>query len=52
MIKLFKKLKRAKMSEYDLGVLDCQEGRQPRLNTNLYMLGYSIGQQLYANRHS
>jgi len=51
MINLFKKLKRVKMTDYDLGILDCSEGRQPRSNSNLYMLGYSIGQKLYANRN-
>lgn len=42
MIKLFKALKRVKMTDYDLGVLHASEGREPQKETNLYQMGYSI----------
>ena len=42
MIKLFKALKRVKMTDYDLGVLHASEGRGPQKETNLYQMGYSI----------
>lgn len=42
MIKLFKNIKRAKMSDYDLGMLHASEGRQAQKETNLYQMGYSI----------
>ena len=40
-IKLLKKLKRAKMTEYDLGILHGSEGREPQRTSDLYLMGYS-----------
>lgn len=42
MIKLLKKLKRVKMTDYDLGMLHASEGREMQKETNLYQMGYSI----------
>lgn len=42
MINLFKKLKRVKMTDYDLGMLHASEGKEPQKETNLYQMGYSI----------
>ena len=39
-IKLLKKLKKAKMTDYDLGVLHASEGKMPTKETNLYKMGY------------
>jgi hypothetical protein len=41
MIKLLKKLKRVKMTDYDLGMLHASEGREMQKETNLYQMGYS-----------
>lgn len=38
--KLLKKLKKAKMTDYDLGVLHASEGKEPAKETNLYKMGY------------
>jgi hypothetical protein len=46
--KLLKKLKKAKMTDYDLGVLHASEGKEPTKETNLYKMGY----QCHANLSS
>ena len=39
--KLLSKLKRVKMTDYDLGVLHASEGKMPTKETNLYKMGYT-----------
>lgn len=41
-IKLLKKLKRVKMTDYDLGMLHGSEGREPQKNSKLYLMGYNL----------
>ena len=44
--KLISKLKRAKMTDYDLGVLHGSEGREPQRTSDLYLMGYTCRENL------